>query len=116
MTLLHLRRRGFTLIELLVVIAIIAVLIGLLLPALQKVRESSARSSCLNNMKQIGIALHNYSTAEGGLPPYGKTTPSPKGHSIHTFLLPYMEQDNVYKMIRLDKAWDDALNLPPANP
>jgi prepilin-type N-terminal cleavage/methylation domain-containing protein/prepilin-type processing-associated H-X9-DG protein len=111
----HPPRAGFTLIELLVVIAIIGVLIGLLLPAVQKVREAANRVRCQNNLKQIGVALHNYEGANQVFPPGYVANPGDPamgpvdpqfndagpGWGWMTFLLPYVEQDNLYKALNL---------------
>ena len=100
-------RAAFTLVELLVVIAIIGILIALLLPAVQAARESGRRSTCLNNLKQLGIALHNFENAKKVLPAGMYMTTDSRYFSPHTFLLQYMEQENIYKGLDLTKAvWD----------
>src|SRR4051812_2248672 len=112
-------RHGFTLIELLVVIAIMGLLMGLLLPAVQRVRESAARSKCANNLKQLGLALHNYEGALGRFPPAYVGNPAatgsaagvsypddnlngPTGFAWGAWLLPFVEQDAVYRAFNLN--------------
>jgi prepilin-type N-terminal cleavage/methylation domain-containing protein/prepilin-type processing-associated H-X9-DG protein len=108
---MHVNRRGFTLIELLVVIAIIAVLIALLLPAVQAAREAARRSQCVNNLKQLGIAVMNYESSNTALPPTagwsGGGSPTGNDHSMKARILPYMEQQVAFNALnQIYKWWD----------
>lgn len=117
------RRTGFTLIELLVVIGIIAILISLLLPAVQQAREAARRTQCKNNLRQIGLAIHNYIDVGNSLPPSACIDPSitATGNNgswgVHGRILPFLDQGNLYNAVDLTTAWDfqaaiDGLKIP----
>jgi prepilin-type N-terminal cleavage/methylation domain-containing protein len=119
-----LSRRGFTLIELLVVIAIIAVLIALLLPAVQAAREAARRASCVNNLKQMGLGLHNYESANGAFPPatilvYASTTatkPTWQGSwSVNARIAPFLELGSLYNAINFSLTYSDPPNTTVSN-
>ncbi len=104
-------RRGFRFIELLVVLGIIVILIALLLPAVRSSRPAARRAQCVNNLKQIALALHNYEQLNGALPP--AYTVDAKGRPLHswrTLILPYLEQGPLYQTIDLSKPWNDPAN------
>jgi prepilin-type N-terminal cleavage/methylation domain-containing protein len=103
------RSRAFTLVELLVVIAIIGILVALLLPAVQAAREAARRISCQNNMKQLGLSLHNYHDTHKALPPSRTSSPN---HTWAPFLFPFIEQTNLYDQYNWNVNWDHPGNQP----
>lgn len=117
-------RRAFTLVELLVVIAIIGLLVGLLLPAVQAARETARSLTCRNNLRQLGLALHNYESAHRSLPP-GRGAPLPRAFSLFPYVLPQLEQTNLYQRIDFSQApvsfavgptqYDGSANKPVAD-
>jgi len=117
-----LRRRGFTLIELLVVIAIIGILVSLLLPAVQQAREAARKSQCKNNLKQLGLALHNYHDAFSQFPPSGCLSPfstSQQPWSAQAAILPFLDAGSIYSQINFSRGYHDPVNTsayPPFGP
>ncbi|MFO0919296.1 MAG: DUF1559 domain-containing protein, partial [Planctomycetaceae bacterium] len=119
------RRAAFTLIELLVVISIIAILLALLLPAVQQAREAARRTACRNNLKQIGLALHNYESAFGTFPAgstsiidYGVWSTDPSQYHLHSWaslILPQLDQSNLYNQVNYNVSALDALNVVAAS-
>jgi prepilin-type N-terminal cleavage/methylation domain-containing protein len=108
------RRRAFTLVELLVVISIIALLMGLLLPAVQRTRESASRIACANNLRQIGVALHLYHDTHKTLPSFSKEGDFPLSWCV--LLLPFLEQDNLYKQFDLSGSYYDQTDVARLTP
>src|SRR5262249_14722343 len=101
---------GLTLVEVLVVIAIIAVLLGLVLPAVQHAREAANRARCQNNLHQLGLALHQYHDVQGQLPAARLDLPAP--HTWVPSILPYLELKALFDLYRFDRPWDDPANQP----